>query len=123
MEGFFYKSKKSTSFLSKDNKGKVVEMVMTFSKKFDPITNNADLLKFACAVVKQLMVANDRVTDAWGGLCGKKSATLPAASAAATTTTTTTAAANTTKAKTRVLAANTTTTAAAPTTYKAKLYL
>jgi hypothetical protein len=54
MEGFFYKSTKSTAFLSKDNKGKVVEMVMTFPKAFDAIKNNADLLKIACAVVKQL---------------------------------------------------------------------
>lgn len=71
----------------------------------------------ACAVAKGITVANNRVTDAYGGYCGVPSKYLPAVppvkAAPATNTTNTTAnttntSANTTNSTKRVLTANTT---------------
>jgi len=75
----------------------------------------------ACAVAKGITVANNRVTDAYGGYCGVPSKYLPAvppvkaapatnttANTTANTTNTSTNTTNTTNSTRRVLTANTT---------------
>jgi len=72
----------------------------------------------ACAVAKGITVANNRVTDAYGGYCGVPSKYLPAVppakatpatnTTANTTATTTNTTTNTTNSTRRVLTANTT---------------
>jgi len=120
IEGWFFNSAKHTNVTSKDNGGKQVQMTMTYTKKIDDITDNADVLKVCGKVAEVMAVPYARVTDAYGGYFGAPSATLPAAPAA-TTTTTTTAKTNTTN-KTRVLA-NATNATAKKVDYKINLFV
>lgn len=73
-------------------------MTLTYAKAIDDVTNN-DVVRNICGKLAESMaVPYSRVTDAYGGYFGVKSATLPASAAAATpaeATTNTTAAAKT----------------------------
>jgi len=67
---YFYSSTAALSLTSKDNGGKVSNIELTYSKYFDEALNNADLLKVAGTLATGVMIANDRVTDRWGGMFG-----------------------------------------------------
>lgn len=45
-------------------------MTMTFKKKIDDVTNNADVLKICGKIAETLLVPYSRVVDAYGGFFG-----------------------------------------------------
>lgn len=59
-------------------------MTLTFSKAFDDVTNNAEVLKMCGALAEKMAIAYDRVVDAYGGYFGNPSPTLPTKAANAT---------------------------------------
>jgi hypothetical protein len=102
IEGWFFASAKSVNVTAADNGGKQVSLTLTYKKAISDITNNDVVLNVCCKLAESMAVPYDRVTDAYGGYCGVKSPSLPAAAPAAATPA---KAANTTAAnKTRVLA-------------------
>lgn len=70
---YFYTLSAALSLTSKDNGGKVSNIELTYTKYFDEALNNVDLLKVAGAMATGVMIANDRVTDRWGGVSGAPS--------------------------------------------------
>jgi hypothetical protein len=70
---YFYSLTTALVLTSKDNGGKVSNIELTYTKYFDEALNNADLLRVAGALATGVMIANDRVTDRWGGIFGAPS--------------------------------------------------
>jgi len=70
---YFYSLTTALTLTSKDNGGKVSNIELTYTKYFDEALHNTDLLKVAGAMATGVMIANDRVTDRWGGVSGKPS--------------------------------------------------
>jgi len=98
IEGWFYASTKAVNVTAKDNGGKTVGMTLTYKKAISDVTDNAVVLNVCCKLAEAMAVPKDRVTDAYGGYCGKPSPSLPSAAPAAPAAKT-----NTTTNKTRVL--------------------
>jgi hypothetical protein len=74
---YFYSSATAFALTSNDNGGKVSNIELTYTKYFDEALHNTDLLKVAGAMATGVMIANDRVSDRWGGISGKPSAFVP----------------------------------------------
>jgi len=74
---YFYSSSSALAVTANDNGGKVTNLELTYSKYFDEAIHNTDLLTVAGALATGVMIANERVTDRWGGMSGKPSAFVP----------------------------------------------
>jgi len=70
---YFYPLTTAFALTAKDNGGKVSNIELTYTKYFDEALHNTDLLKVAGAMATGVMIANNRVTDRWGGISGKPS--------------------------------------------------
>lgn len=125
IEGWFFASKKVSTFLSADNGGKTVGLTLTYKKAINDITNNAVVLSVCGKIAETMAVPYSRVTDAYGGYYGNKSPSLPtSAPAAAKPAATTTTKTNTTAAKKTMRMLNTTANATAKVVeYKLNLFI
>jgi hypothetical protein len=81
IEGWFFASAKVVNVTAPDNGGKPVSMALTFKKAIDVVKNNDVVLNLCGKLAEHLAVPYSRVTDAYGGYKGKKSASLPASTA------------------------------------------
>lgn len=74
---YFYESANASAVQATDNGGKVSNIELTYTKYFDEALHNTDLLKVAGAMATGVMIANNRVSDRWGGIFGKPSSWVP----------------------------------------------
>merc|ERR1712151_524994 len=82
IEGWFFASK-AVNVTAKDNGGKTVSLTLTYKKAIDVVADNSVVLNICGKLAESMAVPYSRVTDAYGGYYGSKSASLPATSAAA----------------------------------------
>lgn len=70
---WFYKSLTETNFTAPFNGGKLIKSTITYTRRsIDDITHNEQVLKIACSLSSYLQIPNERVGDAYGGICDSK---------------------------------------------------
>jgi len=74
---YVYSTATALAVTSNDNGGMVTDIILTYTTYFDEAVHNTDLLKVAGAMASGIMIANERITDRWGGIFGKSSALVP----------------------------------------------